>query len=199
MIGTLEALEAYSQALAQDEPLLAAECVLTRPGIDEAACAALRSAFPGLPETYLACARTFRFTGVQAGGFSLSPMAGRGTLVEGLLRTNSAVNPAWARLSNEGFVEVALGESDLIAVACKGSRVPEGSVLALDLFDLEEAPALLASSFEKFLLYAGNMTEIAAQLEGEEAVDELAERLVELGATEAMVDGWCSIAEEFFF
>ncbi len=199
MIGTLEALETYLRALGQEEPSLAAECVLIRPGIDEAACVALRTAFPGLPESYLACARTFRFTGVQVGGFLLSPMAGRGTLVDGLLRTNSAVNPAWPRLSNEGFVEVALGESDLVAVACKGSRVPEGSVLALDLFDLEEAPALLASSFEKFLLYAGNMMQISAQLDGEEAVDELAERLVALGATEIMVDGWSSIAEEFFF
>jgi len=198
MIGTLEALEAYSRVLGQEEPLLAAECVLTRPGIDDDACVALRKAFPGLPESYLACARLFRFTGLQVGGFSLSPMAGRGSLVDGLIRTNSAVNPAWQRLAAEGFVEVALGESELVAVACKGSRVPEGSVLAIDLFDLHEAPALLAANFEKFLIYAGNMTEVAARFEGEDAVDELIERLVALGATETMVDGWCDVAEEFF-
>jgi hypothetical protein len=195
VIGTLVELEAFTKRLGRENPSMAAECVLAGPGLGDAEVAALLKAVPGLPESYLKCARLLRFVGVELAGFSLSPLVNRGSLVDSLTRTNSTVNPLWARLQSENLLEVAVGDSELVAVAGAGSTLPLGTVLMIHLFDTDEAPALLASDFEHFLIYAGNLMDISATMSGRKALQEFELRLGKLGATTEMVDGWWEVAE----
>lgn len=188
-------LEAFTKRLGRENPSMAAGCVLAGPGLNEAEIAALSKAVPGLPESYLKCARLLRLVGVEIAGFSLSPMVTKGTLVESLSRTNSRINPMWPRLQSEGLLEVAVGENELVAVAGAGSALPPGTVLMIHLFDVDEVPALLAADFEHFLIYAGNLTEVLMTLSGPKALKEFEARLAKLGASAEMVDGWWEVAE----
>ncbi len=199
MIGTLAELEAFTRRLGREDPAFGAECVLSGPGLTDAEAATLTQNLPTLPESYLRCARQFRLLGVRIAGFSLSPMSSRGSLVEALSRANSADNPAQARLSEEGLMQIGVSDSERVVVACRGSQLPEGTVLSFHLFDADEPPALLAPDFERFLLYAGNLLEISLTLTGRKAMDAFEERLAELDASVEMVDGWWEIAEEFIY
>ena len=115
--------------------------------------------------------------------------------MDSLTRTNSTINPLWPRLQSENLLEVAVGDSELVAVAGAGSTLPVGTVLMIHLFDTDEVPALLASDFEHFLIYAGNLMDISATMSGRKALQEFELRLGKLGATTEMVDGWWEVAE----
>lgn len=196
MIRTLSQLEGYTSRLAADHQAAAAECLLQGPGLDGTDLEALLRSLPDLPQSYLQCATRYRLESVQLAGFSLHPTGARSQFVQGLLRANSPANPQWQELQKLGLFQIGLSENERVVVAGKQATLPEGTVLMFNLFSPEEPPALLAPDFEHFLLFAGNLLEIAETLDGRKALQAFEKALMELGASEQMIDGWWEAAEE---
>jgi hypothetical protein len=159
----------------------------------------LLESIPGLPQSYLSCAERFGLKGIRFDYFSLWPEAFSGqTLAECLIDAHSERNPFIQRFKIEHLAQIGSWETDPLVVACKNSSFTEGTVLKFNVGNPNAQPTELARSFDTFLLFIGNMDEVASQFEGGNAVAEFKSRLIALGATPEMLLHWNVISEVVF-
>jgi hypothetical protein len=161
MIRTLDELVAFTERLAAEDPELADVLRIERPGCSPEEVEELKSMVPGIPDSYLQVVQAIRVNGASIGYFQLSPSASRTASLAAKVRTYSdpAVSGMARHARRVGAYLVAYWEADPIGVVHSPGTYRPGQVV---LFSPGKPPAVIAESFEQFLLIAGNLDESRA-------------------------------------
>ncbi len=119
-----------------------------------------------LPHGYLCMAKRFRLNGVAIGYFELSPGYPNKSLGESLLEENGD-DSLVKMFGDDSLIAVAAYESDPICVASNASDCA-GNVYFLDVMsDPIWKVFRIADSFEKFMIFAGNLYRISHLYDGD--------------------------------
>lgn len=151
MIKTLDDVESYSRELAHSSPEIAGEVELRRPGLSEVDAVALRRQLPGLPDDYLAIAKTWQLDGISIGIFNLWP--GRGArlgLATKLIAANGPENPDFDALRCYQMLWVAMFEGDPVCLKARDAA-KAGQVFWFPSHLAPSEPHFLACNFGDLL------------------------------------------------
>jgi hypothetical protein len=205
VINNLDDLVRYTEQRAKVRPLIARRVRITRPGFQPHIIAALRQEFPGLPDGYVSVAESVAIDGISIGYFNLTPSLSRAPLPDELRAYNDPViTPMAERYRLHGVYQVASWEADPICVVHTNGMFRVGQVVMYTDANLgprpTRPPAVLADSFEQFLLIAANLDEIRGRYAGAgeptRALHEFREYLTPLvvGRQDDMESAWMQIA-----
>lgn len=203
MINNLEELKEYSEKIASKFPSLASTIRLAAPGYPEIFLKNLSREPIYLPDNYIRVLGLFKLAGVSIGQFNLWPVPfGKDDLIQSLVDANKDTrNPYLGFYEDNSFVEVARLEANIICLSRKGSS-SEGEVYLVDISAGPKPIAQkLASSYESFLLLAGNLHDVSMSYEDDEdsGVEEFTSRLSALGVTGSAAYLWNELLEEMLF
>jgi hypothetical protein len=198
VIRTIEEVVALSAREAEAEPLLAEEMLLRTPGTSNAELAQIRTALPGLPESYLTVAAQVLLPNAAIGYVQLAPgEPDGGGLVERLVHANSPASPLWAFLDQRQLYHIADYEGDMICVVRDG-QPKAGEIARIDL-SCPPTPELhrTAWTFEQFLIGFGRLREqFVEERFGPDAIDAVLASLVDdFHFDEEQFEDWTWFAE----
>jgi hypothetical protein len=200
VIETMDDLVAYLEQAAADDPVLGEDAVLRSPGCSERELERLATLLPGMPETYLACLRTYALAGITIGYFALSPHARDGQdVVDALVDQNDPTTVVSGEVATRNRFIVAAFESDWLCVAGRDGESP-GRVWRIDLGSGPEPSfSPVAESFADVLILAGRLDEMAgAGAEGQLPILEFLDSLQPLGLTDEEIGNWRFFAQMTF-
>ncbi|HAW71368.1 MAG TPA: hypothetical protein DHD79_03300 [Firmicutes bacterium] len=202
MITTLEELQLHTERWAVEAPIIAKYILLASPGYSKEQLAKLTESLPGISESYLDCVAKLKLKSVMLNGFSLWPewLGEKSDMLDEIIYANTSYkNPLLKLYQSKKLYEVASYEGDSICIASTITDEP-GYVYWLDR---SSGPDIeinrMCDSFEKFLLCAGNLQDVATKHHDEDnkesAVREFVEALKVMQLDDEETKSWESIAK----
>lgn len=161
MLKDLNDVQSYTERLASTLPDLAAEIVLRPNGVSENDLARVAREI-GLPPIYRACANAWGLYGVSLGFFALWPSFERdGDLIAALVKANRNNEAPAALAYSRSLVIVGREEANWICVGSAGTEHEDIVYYLNTMVSPEWTIGEIAGNFDKFLILAANVHEIA--------------------------------------
>lgn len=183
MILTLQDLLEHSQNHAKRSPLIAAEVLISAPGLNQEELDQLIKHFPTLPKSYLDFIKQYDVKQVTIGGYDISPCSNKQqNMATKLLEFNQRDEAIEALQQKHDLIMIATANDwEDIYVAGTQSDYKKGEILMMDheLYWEDEVPIVkVAPNYEMFLIVAGNKYQIQlSELSYEESQAEMKRRL----------------------
>lgn len=197
MISNLDDLVAFTNRLGEKLPFLRESIVLKRPGCSPSEIDKVVESLPGIPESYLEIAMQVQLLGIAIGYFQLAPNSCLGQdLSEKLLdcNLNSGMR---SRFELDGVYQIATWEADPVVVVFQDGRYNRGQILKYNAGNPEKNASVLADSYERFLLLAGNLDFVRDKVSDSddpaEGIPEFEQYIEKISPDRK--DVWMSIAE----
>jgi hypothetical protein len=161
MLKDLIDVQKYTEHLASAFPELETEIVLGSGGVADGELKNMANELD-LPPIYRACASSWKLYGISLGYFALWPSFGRkGDLLTALREANKNSGGADAAAASNGMVIVAREEANWICIGGANSNNPDVVFYMSRMSSPERKFTEIANSFDRFMVIAANLHEIA--------------------------------------